>query len=95
MQIQYPTPDLTTPHGTAIFMMRRHADPGLVVAYLEHEARLAGVDPLDLSQHPTDQMHRFFRSIQASVALAGSSFTMFGKSAARAIDQIRLASEVR
>lgn len=33
--------DLSTPYGTALFMMRRGADAGLIVAYLEHEARAA------------------------------------------------------
>ena len=60
--------DLSTPYGTALFMMRRGADAGLIVAYLEHEARAAGVDPFDLSMYRLDPLHRGMRQIRASLA---------------------------
>lgn len=43
-------PEPGTPYWAARFMMSRGADAGLIAAYLEHEAALAGLDPLML--HP-------------------------------------------
>lgn len=62
--------DLSTPYGTALFMMRRGADAGLIVAYLEHEARAAGVDPFDLSMYRIDPLQRSMRRISASLGEA-------------------------
>ena len=49
MQI-HNSPKPGTPYWAARFMMERGADAGLIAAYLEHEAALAGLDPLLL--HP-------------------------------------------
>lgn len=49
MQI-HNSPKVGTPYWTARFMMSRGADAELIAAYLEHEAALAGLDPLML--HP-------------------------------------------
>ena len=44
------SPEPGTPYWAARFMMSRGADAGLIAAYLEREATLAGLDPLML--HP-------------------------------------------
>ena len=66
--------DLSTPYGTALFMMRRGADADLIVAYLEHEARAAGVDPFDLSMYRLDPLQRSVRRMKASYASLGEAF---------------------
>lgn len=80
--------DLSTPYGTALFMMRRGADAGLIVAYLEHEARAAGVDPLDLSQHYSDRWNRSVRQWNRSVRHMNDQFTALGKRVDRSIRNI-------
>lgn len=49
MQI-HNSPKPGTPYWAARFMMERGADAGLIAAYLEREAQIAGLDPLLL--HP-------------------------------------------
>ena len=50
MQI-HNSPGPGTPYWAARFMMGRGADAGLIAAYLEREARIAGLEPLLL--HPS------------------------------------------
>ena len=50
-----------TPWDVALRMMRNGRDAGLVAAYLEEEARRAGIDPFDLSMHPSDCVARAMR----------------------------------
>lgn len=60
-----------TPWDVALRMMRNGRDPGLIVAYLEEEARRAGVDPLDLSMHAADVLARRVRAYREGFALLG------------------------
>lgn len=55
------------PWDVALHMMRAARDPGLITAYLLVEARRAGVDPIDLSMHPSDVFSRQWRSLKRSV----------------------------
>ena len=50
-----------TPWAVALGMMRNGRDAGLIAAYLDEEARRAGIDPRDLSMHPSDCVARAVR----------------------------------
>lgn len=84
-----------TPWDVALRMMRNGRDPGLIVAYLEEEARRAGIAPLRLSQHPEDRI-RFawkgiadtFRPFAKALATLSRSF-----SAPESQDQYALAAD--
>ncbi|WP_435199517.1 hypothetical protein [Janibacter sp. GS2] len=58
------------PWDVALRMMRNGRDPGLIVAYLEEEARRAGVAPFDLSMHQRDVLALLFGR-RADFALVG------------------------
>ena len=64
MQI-HNSPKPGTPYWAARFMMGRGADAGLIAAYLEREAQIAGLDPLLL--HPDFALMVTAEKIRASV----------------------------